>query len=84
MKKAKEYKTEYGTVSLPMPLIDLIKKNIEGTGMQSVSAYVTFILRQVLSSPALQSKSSSLKDGEVLDKEAEDDVKKRLEHFGYI
>jgi len=76
MKHPKEFKTEYGTISIPMPLIDLIKKNIKGTGMQSVSAYVTFILRQVLSSPA--------KQGEVLDKEAEKDIKERLEHLGYL
>ena len=76
MKKAKEHKTEYGTVSLPMPLIELIKKNIQGTGMQSVSAYVTFILRQVFSSP--------LKKGEVLDKKTEEDIKERLRNLGYL
>lgn len=76
MKKPKEHKTEYGTISLPMPLINLIKKNIEGTGMQSVSAYVTFILRQVLSSPS--------KEGEFLDKEDEEEIKQRLENLGYL
>ncbi len=76
MKKPKEHKTEYGTVSLPMPLIDLIKKNIKGTGMQSVSAYVTFILRQILSSPS--------QGGEVLNKDAEKDIKERLEYLGYL
>lgn len=52
MKKQKENddnKVEYGTISLPQPLIDKIKLKIHGTGISSVSAYVAFILRQILS-----------------------------------
>lgn len=48
-KKKEENKISYGTVSLPLPLIEKIKKRIKGTGMPSVSAYVSFVLRQVLS-----------------------------------
>ena len=48
-KKAKEIQVKYGTISLSLPLIEKIKKKIKGTGMPSVSAYVTFILRQILS-----------------------------------
>ena len=77
MKKEREHKIEYGTVSLPLPLIEKIKKKIEGTGMNSVSAYVTFILRQVLSA-----KEDNLK--EVIDKDTEIDVKRRLRELGYI
>ncbi len=79
MKKAKKYKTKYGTVSLPMPLIELIKKNIEGTGMQSVSAYVTFILRQIFSSPKQEGNQD-----EILDKKQEEEIKQRLQHLGYL
>ncbi|MFH1607953.1 MAG: CopG family transcriptional regulator [archaeon] len=68
---------EYGTVSLPMPLINSIKEKIKGTGMHSVSAYICFILRQILSSP------DSI-DGEVLDKKTEREIKNRLEKLGYI
>lgn len=52
MKKSKEKKdnkVEYGTISLPEPLIEKLKENIKGTGMSSVSAYVAYILRQVIS-----------------------------------
>jgi len=76
MKKAKEYKTEYGTISLPMPLINKIKEKIKGTGISSVSAYVSFILRQVL--------SLSQNQGEVLDKKDEEEIKERLENLGYL
>ena len=70
-------KREYGTVSLPMPLIDSIKKKIKGTGMHSVSAYVSFILRQILSSPDTESKNP-------LDKKTEEEIKERLKKLGYI
>ncbi|MFA4952601.1 MAG: CopG family transcriptional regulator [Candidatus Pacearchaeota archaeon] len=48
-KKAKEIQVKYGTISLPLPLIEKVKKKIKGTGMPSVSAYIAFILRQILS-----------------------------------
>ena len=47
-KKIGENKVEYGTISLPLPLITKIKKNMEGTGVTSVSSYVSFVLREVL------------------------------------
>lgn len=74
MKKPKEYKTEYGTISLPMTLINLIKEKIKGTGISSVSAYVSFVLRQILSSS----------QEEVLNKKTEEEIKQRLKNLGYI
>lgn len=77
MKRAKnkeDNKVEYGTISLPAPLIEKIKKRIEGTGMNSVSAYVAFVLRQVLSYPS---------EGKLLDRGEEDEVKRRLRSLGY-
>lgn len=72
----KKVKTGYGTVSLPMPLIEKVKKKIEGTGINSVSAYVTFILRQILSSPE--------PSREIMDKNTEEALRKRLKALGYI
>jgi hypothetical protein len=76
MKKERQVKTEYGTVSLPLPLIDKVKKKIEGTGMSSVSSYVSFVLRQVL--------SSSDNTGKIMDVKTQEDVKARLKDLGYI
>ena len=70
-------KREYGTISLPLPLINSIKEKIKGTGMHSVSAYICFILRQILSSP-------DLGDANVLDKKTEEEIKNRLRKLGYI
>lgn len=80
MKKEKgkqDNKVEYGTISLPAPLINTIKKKIEGTGMPSVSSYVAFVLRQILSSPTNLSK-------DIIDKESENDTRERLKSLGYL
>ena len=80
MKKSKkrEEKTGYGTISLPLPLIEKVKEKIKGTGMHSVSAYVTFILRQIFSSPSASSSS------EPLDSQQEKEIRERLQKLGYI
>lgn len=76
MKKSKNNKkNKYGTVSLPMPLIEEVRRNIEGTGVHSVSEYVTFILRQIFSSPYKK---------EILDKKTEEEIKNRLRSLGYL
>ena len=49
VKKSSDNKVDYGTVSLPQPLIKKIKQKIHGTGIPSVSAYVVYVLRQILS-----------------------------------
>ena len=72
---ANRKKSEYGTISLPMPLIDKIKENIENTGIHSVSAYVAFILRQIF--------STSSQD-EVMNRKTEDEIKSRLKSLGYL
>ena len=79
MKKKKgkdENKVEYGTISLPLPLIEKIKLKIEGTGMSSVSSYVAFVLRQILSSETLNKES--------FNKEEEEKIRNRLRSLGYI
>ncbi|MBD3247306.1 CopG family transcriptional regulator [Candidatus Pacearchaeota archaeon] len=79
MKKAKRRseKIKYGTVSLPIPLIEKVQKRIQGTGMPSVSAFVAFILRQILSSPNPNDKTNLIEKGE------EAELAKRLKVLGY-
>lgn len=73
-KKKEDNKVAYGTISLPLPLIEKIKKRIGGTGISSVSAYVAFVLRQILSSPSSKGEFS---------KEEEKEVRRRLKSLGY-
>ena len=77
LKKENTIKIKYGTVSLPLPLINKVKKRITGTGMPSVSSYVAFVLRQVLSSSEIDDKNKLLK------KEEESELRRRLKILGY-
>lgn len=70
------------TVSIPKQLADKVKKRIEGTGFNSVSSYVTYILRQVLSTTEVQ--ESSEKPREPFTEEDEQKVKARLKSLGYL
>lgn len=74
-----EHKVEYTTVSIPKPLADKIKERMKGTGFASVSSYVTYIIRQVLSSIEEDERSK-----QAFTKEEEEKVKQRLRDLGYI
>jgi len=74
-----EHKVEYTTVSIPKILAENIKDRMKGTGFSSVSSYVTYILRQVLSSIVEDEKSK-----QAFTKDEEDKVKQRLRDLGYI
>lgn len=74
-----EHKVEYTTVSIPKPLIEKIKERMKGTGFPSVSSYVTYVLRQVLSSIEEDKRST-----QAFTKDEEDKVKQRLRDLGYI
>ncbi len=74
-----EHKVEYSTVSIPKPLIKKIKERMKGTGFPSVSSYVTYVLRQVISSIQEDEKSK-----QAFSKEDEEKVKQRLRDLGYI
>ncbi|MFX1375574.1 MAG: CopG family transcriptional regulator [Promethearchaeota archaeon] len=74
-----EYKVEYTTVSIPKPLAEKIKERMKGTGFASVSSYVTYVLRQVLSSIEEEERSK-----QAFTKEEEEKVKSRLRDLGYI
>ena len=66
--------TKYTTVSIPEPLSKRIKDAIKGTGFTSASDFVTFVLREVLSSP-----KASLKDNKTRKV-----VIEKLKRLGYI
>ncbi len=74
-----EHKVEYTTVSIPKPLIEKIKERMKGTGFSSVSSYVTYVLRQILSSIEEEERTK-----QAFTKEEEDKVKQRLRDLGYI
>ena len=74
-----DHKVDYTTVSIPKILADKIKDRMKGTGFSSVSSYVTYVLRQVLSSIEEEERSK-----QAFTKEEEERVKQRLRDLGYI
>ena len=68
---------KFTTISIPMPLAEKIKKRIQGTGFTSLSSYVTYVLREVIS--GLEEESE-----DAFSKEDEERVKDRLRALGYL
>ena len=69
---------KYTTISIPTPLAEKIKKRIEGTGFHSLSSYVTYVLREVISNMDEDAEE------EAFTKEDEEKVKDRLRALGYL
>tara|TARA_Y100000310_G_scaffold329181_1_gene398541 strand:+ start:464 stop:700 length:237 start_codon:yes stop_codon:yes gene_type:complete len=70
------------TISIPTQLSEKLKKRIEGTGFSSLSSYVTYILRQVVS--GIEIDEQKKKEGEAFSEEDEKKVKDRLRGLGYL
>ncbi|MBN2066339.1 MAG: CopG family transcriptional regulator [Candidatus Thermoplasmatota archaeon] len=68
---------KYTTISIPTPLAEKIKKRIQGTGFTSLSSYVTYVLREVIS-------NTEDDHEEAFSKEDEEKVKERLRALGYL
>lgn len=69
-------KDESNKVSIPEDLFKKIKARIEGTGFDSVSEYVIYVLREVV--------TEEEKEEEPYSKEDEEKVKERLRALGYL
>jgi len=67
---------EKATVELPVEMIEKIKKRIKGTGFDSVSSYIAYVLDEILSEPE--------DEDEDFTEEDEEKVKERLRALGYL
>lgn len=65
---------KYTTVSIPKPLYELAKAHVEKTGFTSVSDFVTFVLREIVSGEM----NANEKTGGV------ERVRNRLRQLGYV
>ena len=79
-----EHKVEYTTVSIPKTLVEKVKNRMKGTGFPSVSSYVTYVLRQVISGIEIDEKKKGNEEKEAFSKEDEEKVKERLRGLGYL
>jgi len=71
-----EEERKFTTVSIPTPLFKKVEERIKGTGFTSVSSYVTYVLREVVSEEEEESGPFTKQD--------EERVKARLRALGYI
>lgn len=76
----KRKKTRCATITIPIQLAEKIQSRIKGTGFNSISSYVTYVLRQVLSGM----ETPKDKEKELFSEEDEHKVKERLKALGYM
>jgi Arc/MetJ-type ribon-helix-helix transcriptional regulator len=64
------------TIKIPRPLYNRIKKIVEGSGFNSVTDFIVYVLRDIVSSKDM--------DDEQLTKEELLAIRKRLKSLGYL
>lgn len=74
MGSKKSRKTKFTSISIPKPLFKKVKKQIEGTGFTSVSSYVGYILRELVTEKGEAPFTS----------EDEKKIKEKLRALGYL
>ena len=77
MSDKENVKKKYTTVSIPTTLFNKIKDRIIDTGFTSVSSYVTYVLREIISEDIEEEKDP-------FTTEDEERVKQRLRALGYL
>jgi len=65
------------TIKIPRPIYENLSKIIEGGGFHSVTEFIVYILRDLISSRSVKKEPS-------LTKEEIEIVKKRLKSLGYL
>ncbi|MBO8161183.1 MAG: CopG family transcriptional regulator [Thermosipho sp. (in: Bacteria)] len=70
------------TIKIPRPLYEKLKKLIEGTGYSSVTDFVVYVLRDLVSA----SEPSQINENEIeeLTEEELELIRKRLRNLGYL
>jgi len=65
------------TIKIPRPLYDSLGKILEGNGFNSVTEFIVYVLRDLVSSRSVKKEPS-------LTKEEIEIVKRRLKSLGYL
>ncbi len=75
------------TLKIPKPLYDKLKSIVENTGYSSVTEFVVFVLRDLVSSEEIQQTKKNNKSANQIETLTEEEIKaikKRLKNLGYI
>ena len=78
MKTTERRASKYTTVSIPVPLYERIRALIAGTGFTSVSQFVTYVLREVVSEMEREKAEAAVSE------EEKKEIIERLRSLGYI
>lgn len=73
-------KKKFTSVSLPITLVEKIKKIIEGTGFVSVGSYVEYVMRELVVMHSKDKKNSK----KILSEEDKEILTERLKALGYM
>ena len=73
-------KSKEATISIPKNLAEKLSKRAKNKGFDSLSSYVTYVLRQILSTIETDEK----KQDKAFSKKGEKKVKQRLRELGYL
>jgi len=76
---ADQRRIKYTTVSIPISLYKRIRKLIEGTGFTSVSQFVVYVLREVIS----EMEEEKIRSDSISEEEKKAIIE-RLKRLGYI
>jgi len=68
---------KFTSVLIPASLAEKIEKRIQGTEFSSISSYITYVLKEVVS-------DAESEDGEELSKDDDERIKARLRSLGYL
>jgi Arc/MetJ-type ribon-helix-helix transcriptional regulator len=68
---------KFTSVLIPTALVEKIEKRIQGTEFSSISSYVTYVLKEVVS-------DAEIDNAEELSKEDDERIKARLRSLGYL
>jgi Arc/MetJ-type ribon-helix-helix transcriptional regulator len=68
---------KFTSVLIPTLLAEKIEKRIQGTEFSSISSYITYVLKEIVS-------DAESEDGEELSKDDDERIKARLRSLGYL
>jgi len=66
------------TIKIPRPLYERIQRSIEGSGFSSVTDFIVYVLRDVMSGAGHRDERGELTREEL------DAIKERLKNLGYL
>ncbi len=73
------------TVKIPRPLYRKIQQVVDGSGFNSPTDFIVFVLRDLMGdTPSVQAAPAEGVEGSDYTQEELDDVKRKLENLGYL